>query len=704
MPRPQKSPKGRSGGLIDLNDDAAEKRRRRNSFRNAVDSNRNSLTGGGVRDSFLRPSTSESTVPLMANFEEWMKLVKDNKINPSNSWNFALIDYFHDMAVLKEGDGINFQKASYTLDGCVKIYTSRVDSVASETGKLLSGLADSGKEFRARLEETGDGRDEEMEETDTVLSRRRKIRSDATLVKDFSQIQVKSLDLELSVDPLFRKMCADFNEGGTKGLLLNSLAIDKTGRVIFDGQVDQQQENSADPEQEKYQTRDIEAINLDSIRETFFLDVTNVDALSICPSLGILQNSLEKLSSTSKFIKDIENIRIEEDDGAFAGDLVDYDNCDDGVDIGVDAHQDSGLEFGVPNFGDNSSSFEQEAETGLRLPASGLPLVTNKASYETNIMAYFDETLRKNWIGPEHWKVQRIKVSVTSSDNAPPKKRPEKVKEPFFIDFLHGEEIDEDVLFADGGSSINISKNQQTTNNRNMLPNDEHFSSQSLIESFLKPQSYAFRNGPQLSTTVQPDVSPEPNVDEMFFAETYHNAEAQGDKQGDYDADFFGNGNDGGDLGFDDEDDDYEVPYSQEPDSINPLLQGAEKAIPDYIHYAKTAKKVNVKLLKDNIWNKLGMPASVTDLAESQTRTDAEDLQISEESQISTKSRKFTDVIHELKTVYAPQQMTEISTSFCFICLLHLANEKGLVIEDNGDNTELIIRKDTTVTLAELSA
>lgn len=33
--------------------------------------------------------------------------------------------------------------ASCTLDGCVKIYTSRVDSVATETTKLLGGLATS---------------------------------------------------------------------------------------------------------------------------------------------------------------------------------------------------------------------------------------------------------------------------------------------------------------------------------------------------------------------------------------------------------------------------------------------------------------------------------------------------------------------------------------------------------------------------------
>jgi condensin complex subunit 2 len=51
------------------------------------------------------------------------------------------------MTFIREGDSINFQKASCTLDGCVKIYTSRVDSVATETGKLLSGLADSRGDF-----------------------------------------------------------------------------------------------------------------------------------------------------------------------------------------------------------------------------------------------------------------------------------------------------------------------------------------------------------------------------------------------------------------------------------------------------------------------------------------------------------------------------------------------------------------------------
>lgn len=44
-------------------------------------------------------------------------------------------------------------------------------------------------------------------------------------------------------------------------------------------------------------------------------------------------------------------------------------------------------------------------------------------------------------------------------------------------------------------------------------------------------------------------------------------------------------------------------------------------------------------------------------------------------------ARVFSNVISNLETAYPRDKMDEISTSFCFICLLHLANEQGLKIE-----------------------
>lgn len=142
-----------------------------------VDMDEDLITVGGTA------VTPMKRVPILANFEEWMKMATDNKINAANSWNFALIDYFHDMSLLKEGDGVNFQKASCTLDGCVKIYTSRVDSVATETGKLLSGLADSreNKKKGAAGEDDVADSDEEVEDEDGQVRKKPKKRVNNTL-------------------------------------------------------------------------------------------------------------------------------------------------------------------------------------------------------------------------------------------------------------------------------------------------------------------------------------------------------------------------------------------------------------------------------------------------------------------------------------------------------------------------------------------
>lgn len=50
--------------------------------------------------------------------------------------------------------------------------------------------------------------------------------------------------------------------------------------------------------------------------------------------------------------------------------------------------------------------------------------------------------------------------------------------------------------------------------------------------------------------------------------------------------------------------------------------------------------------------------------------------------------------MNNLKHVYPQQQMLDISTSFGFISLLHLANEKGLVIESVEGWEDLTVRKD----------
>lgn len=134
-----------------------------------------------------------------------------------------------------EDNTINFQRASCTLDGCVKIWTSRVDSVHTETGKLLSNLSN---------ETANDGSEDEDQDDDENggpsqgKEKKKRKRGGATLAKDYESLQSKKLDLEFNVDPLFKKTSADFDEGGASGLLMNHLSLglgtDGSMRVVLD--------------------------------------------------------------------------------------------------------------------------------------------------------------------------------------------------------------------------------------------------------------------------------------------------------------------------------------------------------------------------------------------------------------------------------------------------------------------------------------
>ncbi|KAA8897721.1 hypothetical protein TRICI_006684 [Trichomonascus ciferrii] len=733
-----------SQSLIQLNDDALEKESRRSS--NITDSKRQSIATVAretIRNSSktINANTSrEKEAPILANFEQWMKLVKDNKINATNSWNFALIDYFHDMSLLKEGDGINFQKASYTLDGCVKIYTSRVDSVASETGKLLSGLADSDKKKGNGKDEGDDVMNEgdsdgEEDGKEKQKKKRRAPKAESTLVKNEEQLQAKKLDLELSIDPLFRKMCADFDEGGAKGLLLNSLVIDKDGRVVFDGEVDYDSDEEEYEEQEGSSENNDEegnggyaAVDFGQLRTKYLPDLSELESLEVCPSLKHLNSALtDPALFSSSIMKEVEenkqdtdrNINGHNDDsGNF---VMDADDIDDGINFDP-GNDDEDMGFGgiddgppllagdgedVPMPADDGGNNDTSAHYGTTATGMNTTMVPSK-----DLMSYFDETLKKNWAGPQHWKIQKIRAgslledtTFTETNTTSRKKQPAKEKEPFYIDFLSDDhEVDESVIFAEGGTSINIPRTQWKSKGKHLLPDDKHFTSKNLVKLFLKPKG-TIRNSKIFGS--QEPLQGDVDADEHFWANHYQQAINSDDQvEGNYDANFFQGDDDEGALPLADfGDDDYDAPPSDVPSSDLPtnggdlkdqLLMASRRARPEYVNYAKSAKKVNIKLLKDNIWNVMKMEDTLQQPEEEQEQEPAKQPPAQQEE-----TCEFKEIVQDLKSVYPPQQMSEISTSFCFICVLHLANEKGLTIEGTPNYDNLYIHKDPSAVISD---
>ncbi|KAH0536263.1 hypothetical protein FGG08_006842 [Glutinoglossum americanum] len=740
--------------------------------------------------------TPMKRVPILANFEEWMKMATDNKINATNSWNFALIDYFHDMTLLKEGDGVNFQKASCTLDGCVKIYTSRVDSVATETGKLLSGLADSGNKKRRGEDERegGDDCEEDDEEGEEGSRKRGKRRaqhsSEATLAPSFTTLQLKKFELEFSVDPLFKKASADFDEGGAKGLLLNHLSIDAQGRIVFDSSDDARNiseeterrrrssnrdnkiaedgdgdaDTDYDSELKEAETEGEEAAEIDvvSLGAKFFPDLNRLDNQDICPSLknfdlGDMAGSLD-----IPFLKAPEDWRQERNRSVSAADQsgifldgenpLGFDDDDDGALGGFDLPPDTGFGEGgeawargadlePQNRFVNDDNIEEDGIGGEEgqvigaFDAGGSDYIVSlnqgkEGGAHEDILSYFDQALRKNWAGPEHWRIRRIKDVTKSS---PPPTRTRKEKEPFEIDFSSPlNPILAETIYTPTTtmSSISLPKTQWKSKTRNLLPDDKHFNSRQLLRLFLKPKARmgSKRKGfgharSQQSHTQEGDVLDE-EMDEAFWARKEGPAGTAQDGeniQGNYDANFFQDDGPAFLGGADDDDDE----FADAREHFSPALEGEEGAVtgsvgiadvlaaggqdafgnqlvtqskrlrPEYVQYARVAKKVDVRRLKEEMWKGMGIG---DDLLPPQTPPGR---QLQPIPKPADGSLTFTSIINSLQSVYPAQAMADISTSYCFICLLHLANEKGLVLEDIEGLTELNIKIDPSAEITE---
>ena len=56
-------------------------------------------------------------------------------------------------------------------------------------------------------------------------------------------------------------------------------------------------------------------------------------------------------------------------------------------------------------------------------------------------------------------------------------------------------------------------------------------------------------------------------------------------------------------------------------------------------------------------------------------------------------TQKFTDMVQSVKSMYPEQKAKDITASFYFICLLHLANEKNLKILGQSDLSDLVIEQ-----------
>ncbi|VEU20858.1 DEKNAAC101751 [Brettanomyces naardenensis] len=715
------------------------------------------------------PVTSE-------NFELWIRMATDNKINTTNSWNFALIDYFHDMSLFREGDSINFQKASSTLDGCVKIYSSRIDSAASETGRLLSGLSSS--EFsNERRREGGNGEEDQGEEEegdyeDEAARRRaqqrksRRARLKNTLAKEFDQIKLKDVEKELLANPIFKKALSDFDEGGYRSLLMNMLRMSKDGRVMFvvteksedsvpncvsndaeEGKLEgiedlpkADAEGNSDEDDSKVQSTDDVMHEVDPKGTEIQNAPINIGTLAhlvsgiapdskVCPSLDPLESVTDGNSSATYILDQLGQIEyadpVENEDNKFDmnGGYDDVDPAAESSNISKQNRSQYSL-YLDEGMDEEDSTFKSLNLTRL-FDENGPAPIDNEEDEEGGLeMArYFDSMSNRNWRGPEYWKISRVKSQFTNEHKVEQPsisrgpsaelKVPPKKNAPLSLNFLDdGEDVDESILFRPGNASkLMVSQRQmEAQQGFNCLPEDLQFTTKRLICLNLKPEQRLNTILTKKKKRLAMVSRDEPNMvaDESFFADVYE----EGAKQGTTGDNFFDD--DPADFGDELQDnvalsdndepandiDQFEAPVV--PSDSPPLqaILSQSKKHNEALSYARTSKRVDVRLLKQQLWTTLEErihkkrdSSYLEEDKENIGTSSPQKSQVSNVAEMGDSQLRFSDVVSQMSDKYEGQAKKDLSTSFCFICMLHLANENGLMLEGTPDNRDLIIRK-----------
>lgn len=488
---------------------------------------------------------------------------------------------------------------------------------------------------------------------------------------------------------MFKKTSADFDEGGAKGLLLNHLMIDNQGRIVFDSsddandasaegikprrredvspedgeEADNEPEETITEDQPTPEEEDVE-IDIAALGAKFFPDLSRLDEQDICPSLKNFDLGNPSGSLDLPFLRAPDEHEDDEDGPDAAGNksgmFIDDDptGFDDMSGIG-------GFDVGDVAFGEGGEAWAKDAalEPQMRPFSVGLGdgmaegdgidgVEDENGNYvvsmrhakggdnmHEDILGYFDQALQKNWAGPEHWRIRKIKDAGKPETAT----RQRKEKEPFEIDFaspLDPKLADTIYNKASSNTAIQLPKKDWKSKTRNLLPDDKHFNSTQLLSLFLKPKArLSSRRNRRAGGFFGHGAGPQPNhdvgpgeMDEAFWAQKelpLQSTEADHNlPKGDYDANFFddemplpggGGLDDDDDLEFADARDHFspggDIPATQDLAGMTGMLDGGmtggfgtqlvtatRRLRPEYVQYARVAKKVDVRRLKEELW------------------------------------------------------------------------------------------------------
>ncbi|KAM3925156.1 condensin complex subunit 2 [Leptodactylus fuscus] len=650
------------------NDDEWERKQRRRSRvidlqLSSVDSPASVISPAQRSDvnSILRPNLTNSQIS--DHYSTCIKLSQENRITTKNAFGLHLIDYMGDILKEKGSELTNFKVAAGTLDASAKIYAVRVDAVHADVYKVLGGL---GKESQGPEESEKQGTEDASQEPQTKKQRKRQ-HSVETIEQNLNNITRSATDRVDQVDPLFQKAAASFDECSTVGVFLTALRCsDYRSELYFDDYL----------------------IPLSTIEEETFPSSATMDTTDLKPLVATCAEKRPLCPSLSKFrlmqlggdLKD-ETIstltdKYKESDHAFD---INAEVEDDGPEPAGPEMDDFDADMCDGNEAEDVGQFSEQREA-CRADRKGSQ-ITKIAEADIGTMclqlsscpgeySYFSPRTMSMWAGPEHWRFRpRQKIEVAGD-----KQKVKKSKKVFVLDFE--EDIDFEVHFRKTRAATTLAKSTLENQNKKSttLPADFHYDPDNIAKLNLRPADRIKKVTPRNPTSEQEDGIGEYDYNNPNDTSNFCPA-LQADDDDDDDGAFMGasdefpmcNGTEGHNLSLNGEHN-----LIAEPQKVNRIE----------INYAKTAKKMDMKHLKTSMWGLLTNDQQKQD--EPASKNEAVPDVVKEE-------KVFSNITSDLQKRLPTTMAQNLSVPLAFACLLHLANEKNLKLQEVDDLSDVII-------------
>lgn len=590
-------------------------------------------------------------------YSNCIKLASENKINQKNTWSLQLIDHINDLVKPSEEDGdqTNFQKASCTLDAGVKIYSYRVDSVHNETFKVLGGLN--------RTSQNDEGEENDKENSgesvqDTSKKRRGNASAQSTLEASFEALNVKKFDVTFSVDPLFHKTSAQFDEGGAKGLLLHNLHVHRGCQLVFDSSEVPDYENEEVNKQKHF------AVDLSSMGSCLSDIRGNASDGQIAPltdSLRVMLGHSTRAQAedhAASIMLGVDTSQLPSTSTGGASEMHAFGTAslaeDDDEDDFGDAYggfDDSGDEDSADMKEKWAGSDREGQSMGVDI-GSGHPAPGWLKALEGSVGQL---TSTSSWAGASHWRYRLPKTTTADSQDVATRSNMTKSKQKTgpLIDFENLPEVPKgafDLARKTKQGYKDIDLVTPSTQAATLLPRDLHYQAVSLARLFLKP-----------FTSICTAPRKENAADDYGFG--YEGASDDEDDS----ADFSG-------VDWSNQWEPSSAELGEGEDHDTDLLQAPRQVGKIEVSYARQAKQVDVRILKKVVWKLMQEQAKEGPL-------DAD----------GRSTCSFEKVIASLPQDCAAGAAEDISVHLCFICLLHLCNEHNLALSGREDMSGLQI-------------